>query len=540
MNQAWPPNYLQVFKERQTRYLKVKKNPELVPGLKTYYATHPVDFIQDWCITYDPRNSTRDGLPTLLPFVLFDKQRDLISFLMDCLEQQASGLVEKSRDMGATWACCAMSVWLWLFRAGSSVGWGSRKEILVDKIGDPDSIFEKMRMIIRYLPVWLIPRGYNEKLHSAYMKLINPENGATITGESGDNIGRGGRKAIYFKDESAHYERPERIEAALADTTNCQIDISSVHGTANVFYRRRDSGELWEPGKEIDKGKVQVFILDWRDHPSKDQNWYDTKRERAENEGLLHLFAQEIDRDYASAVEGVLIPSEWVKAAIDAHKILKLEIDGMTIGAVDVADEGGDKNAVAFRKGILLQYIDCWGKGDTGETTNRAITNARMFKATELYYDCIGVGAGFKAESNRLQRENIIPKNLKILPWNAAKEPQFPKAHIIRGDPDSPINRDFFANLKAQAWWRLRQRFENTYRAVVKKIDILDKSDLISISSSINKLHELIKELSQPTYGHDGKNRILIDKKPDGSKSPNLADAVVMAFWPVEKQKFYI
>jgi phage terminase large subunit len=133
-------------------------------------------------------------------------------------------------------------VWLWLYWPGAAVGWGSRKEQLVDKIGDPDSIFEKMRIIIRNCPGSCCPPGFDADDHMPYMKIVNPETGATITGEAGDNIGRGGRKLIYFKDESAHYERPEKIEAALADNTNVQIDISSVNGLGNVFHRRREAG----------------------------------------------------------------------------------------------------------------------------------------------------------------------------------------------------------------------------------------------------------------------------------------------------------
>src|ERR1700727_2911916 len=128
---------------------------------------------------------------------------------------------------------------------------------------------------------------------------------------------------VYFNDDSAHYERPELIEAALGDNTNVQIDISSVHGTANVFYRRRMAGEIWQPDKTSTKGKTRIFIFDWRDHPGKSQEWYDGRRIKYADEGLLHLFAQEVDRDYASSVEGIIIPSKWVKAAIDAHKKLK-------------------------------------------------------------------------------------------------------------------------------------------------------------------------------------------------------------------------
>lgn len=63
-----------------------------------------------------------------------------------------------------------------------------------------------------------------------------------------------------------------------------QIDISSVHGTNNVFYRRRMAGEEWRLGIIPIKGKTRVFIFDWKDHPGKTQAWYDQRRARNEAE----------------------------------------------------------------------------------------------------------------------------------------------------------------------------------------------------------------------------------------------------------------
>jgi phage terminase large subunit len=40
------------------------------------------------------------------------------------------------------------------------------------------------------------------------------------------------------------------------------------------------------------------------------------------------------------------------------------------------------------------------------------------------------------------------------------------------------------------------------------------------------------KKLTQPTYSINTVGKILIDKAPDGTRSPNLADAVVIAFQP--------
>jgi hypothetical protein len=37
-------------------------------------------------------------------------------------------------------------------------------------------------------------------------------------------------------------------------------------------------------------------------------------------------------------------------------------------------------------------------------------------------------------------------------------------------------------------------------------------------------------ELSRPTYSLNGAGKIIIDKAPDGMKSPNLYDAVMIRF----------
>jgi hypothetical protein len=238
---AWPPDYVAELITRQRRLRRLKADAGLRVGLTERYRDDPVAWIAHWAVTYHPRKAASNA-PTVMPFVPFPRQVEMIAFLHTCVDGQQSGLIEKARDMGATWLACAFSVWLWLYRPGAAIGWGSRKEQLVDKIGDPDSIFEKMRIIIRHLPKLMLPTGFDPRDDMPSMKIVNRATGATITGESGDNIGRGGRKLIYFKDESAHYERPEKIEAALADTTNVQIDISSVNGPGNVFHRRREAG----------------------------------------------------------------------------------------------------------------------------------------------------------------------------------------------------------------------------------------------------------------------------------------------------------
>ena len=537
MGAEWPPNYVRLFAWRQQQLLAFRQRRELVRGAKEFYRTHPVEFICDWVDTYDPRNAGKEGKLTRMPLVLFPRQQDLVRFLQACLDGDADGLIEKCRDAGATWVCVAFSVWLWLFWPGVTVGWGSRKEQLVDKLGVVDSIFEKIRLVIRGLPPEFMPAGFVEKDHMTYMRVINPELESTIVGEAGDNIGRGGRTRIYFKDESAHYERPELIEAALGDNTRVQIDISSVCGLGNVFHRKREAGEEWRGGPAL-PNRTNVFVFDWSDHPEKTQDWYHARRLKAEQEGMLHIFAQEVDRDYSASVEGVIIPADWVRSAVGAHLKLGIEVDGGWVAGLDVADEGGDKSALAQRWGIVLLSADAWGQVDTGVTARRAVQLLREPGRTQLMYDCIGVGAGIKAETNRLAAENLLPPGLKVEPWNAAAAPLFPEQHVIRGDRTSPLNKDYYHNLKAQAWWELRGRFWRTHQAITEGVHA-DPEDLISINPDLPGLQQLIKELSQATSSlSPGKMKLVVDKAPPGTRSPNLADAVVMAYWPVLSSRY--
>lgn len=543
----WPPNYPAVYRWRSKVLKQLISDPKTLKAAKVYYSTHPAEFIMDWMDTYDPRKSPTNANPALrgekwMPFVFFKRQKDVIDFFESCSHDQTSGLVEKCRDFGLTWLACGYSVWRWLFIKNDAIGWGSRKETLVDKPGDPDSIFEKIRLMLKRLPrIWL-PAGFSWGRNSTYMKLLNPENGAIIAGEAGDNIGRGGRRSIYVVDESAHIERPEKVEAALGDNTNVRIDISSVNGVGNVFHRRRENGVIWSP--EITSypfGFVRVFVADWRDHPLKTQEWYDARKARYEREGMAHIFAQEVDRNYAAAVSNTVIPYQWVEASIDAHiklpwfaEALEAHKDDWYAG-LDVADEGNDRNALTLRQWVIWRDVQEWGERDPGISARKAVLACREHKGHICcQYDCIGVGSGVKTEYNRLTTDEgvISAHEIPFIPWNAGASVLNPFDRIIPDDNESLQNKDFFDNLKAQAWWSIRTRFYKTFKAVTEGVRY-NPDELISIDSRITLLEQLKKELIQPTVGYSSRLKLLIEKKPDGMRSPNLADSGVMAFFPV-------
>lgn len=257
------------------------------------------------------------------------------------------GLTEKSRELGATQCALALACTLCLFNRGVVVGFGSRKEDTLDKSGDPSSLFWRARFFLERLPVEFLD-GWSLPKHSAHPRIQFPGMASAIAGEAGDQIGRGGRSTLFIVDESAFIERPELIEASLASNTDCRIDISTPNGPANAFAIKRHSG------------KVPVFTFHWREDPRKDDAWYQRQCEQLDP----ITRRQEIDLDYQARVEGVLIPSEYVQAAIGAHLKLGIEVCGERRAALDVVDEGRDLNALAGRHGILLEHLQTWpGKG---------------------------------------------------------------------------------------------------------------------------------------------------------------------------------
>ncbi|MGL4203454.1 MAG: hypothetical protein ACRCTT_18655 [Enterobacter roggenkampii] len=519
----WPSDH-KAECERRIRLLhRLRADPELARAAHIHYKHHPVDWCLDWATTYDPRNATR-GLPTLMPFSMFERQTDLIQFLHSCVLDEENGLIEKARDMGATVAASAFSVWLWLYWPGAAIGFGSRKEELVDRLGDPKTIFDKLRSCIRNLPSDLFwPKGFHPDKHMTYMKIINPSNGATIAGEAGDNIGRGGRTLIYFKDESAHYERPELIEAALGDNTNVQIDISSVNGMGNVFHRRRMAGFEWNPGCTAPPGKTRIFIMDWSDHPGKTQTWYDARRQKAEDEGLLHVFAQEVDRDYSAAVENILIPAAWVQAAKGAHLKLNLSPSGKRTAGMDVADGGSDVNALCMMRGMLVEHMETLA-GDGDDAYYDFHAKAAQRGAHEFWYDVTGIGRAAKVAAKNTENEMPV---FAWVPSGAVVNPH----ESIMGDGDEDVtrtNRDHYATLKAQAWFYLRRRFKKTFDWVRNGIPC-DPDDIISLPEKAPWVDKLITELGQVTYGYQSGGKVIVNKAPAGTKSPNMADALVIA-----------
>ncbi len=525
------PNYDEIFRARIERLTwlrsgKANERAAKMTDVRAYYTENPADFISDWAVTVDPRNAER-GLPVLVPFILMPKQREMVHFVVDNWRKSQGVVIEKARDVGASWVLMALSCTMCLFVRDFMAGIGSAKEDKCDRSGDPDTLFYKAEHFLTYIPPDFT-YGWDRKKHRAHLRIVIPHMGSSITGEAGDNIGRGGRKSWYIVDEAAHVERPKLIDASLAATTNCRIDASSVNGMANSF------------AEKVHGGKVPRFTFTWRDDLRKDDAWYQKKCDELDPV----IVAQELNLDYNAAVDHQIIPAAHVAAAIDAHIKLGIKPTGVRESALDWADVGRDKCAHGFRTGCLLEWAESWNAAgsDTLDSLLRVERNCDERGVHDVTYDADGMGAPlvslFRVVNERRAKSNEGKNRNKT----ALLQPLRPHAYRSSGAvmwPEQKVpgagdrrNEDLFANFGAQAAWHLARMFANTYAAVTGKP--YDREMIISISGdeAFKERGRLCVELSQPKWKYSPTGKLTVDKVPDGALSPNLADMARMLFAP--------
>ena len=255
---------------------------------------------------YDPRAALK-----VRPFYPYPRQENYLAWLDETVFLRAtSGMVEKSRDEGATVGALDWIVKCWLNVPGFSAFLSSATEDLVDTNKEPNTLFEKIRFQLRLTPSWMLPQGFNLQRDMPYMNIANPENGATITGGAPTvNVGRQRRATVVLADEFQSWPNGGfQQNTALSQTSYSVIKLGTPLGTLNQYY------------KDTHADDANVFILDWHDNPVKDVRWYvalpfgyvGPRMTAAE-------IAQEVDRNYEASQPGRVWPETVFR---EAHTVI--------------------------------------------------------------------------------------------------------------------------------------------------------------------------------------------------------------------------
>jgi phage terminase large subunit len=481
---------------------------------KARCAADPLYWFDHHVWTYDPRLVGKPG-GAYVRFILWPKQREFITWLWERVKAGEEGLGEKSRDVGVTYLCGGFALWAWLFQPGFKSTFGSRKVDYVDKKDDPDSIFAKIRIMLYRQPVQFLPEGFNRAAHDNYMRITNPETGSVITGEGGEDMGRGGRSSMYVVDEAAFVSNAESIEKALSGNTDCVIWVSSVNGMGNLFARKRHS--ILKPH--------QIFRLHWRDDPRKTEEWAAAKQASFSDPTT---WASEYDIDYSASVEGICIPAIWVESA---KRLAALEprlspsnrgVTGLDVGA------GKSKSVAITRCGPVVIKPLSRADPDTTETAHWGLAAAKEAGAAFLNFDAPGVGAGVASTLKHNQVEGLT-----VSAVNTGLPP------TLRRWPDGRTSEEMFGNSKAEVWWLCRTALQRTHEHVAflegKDTGVEHPlTDLLALPSGDKDSDALCLQLSLVKWERNERGKIVIEQKKAlarrGIASPDYADALMLTF----------
>jgi hypothetical protein len=303
-------DYLTKLKQRADIVNKCKSDSNFVIKMSLeVWRNDPVAFIETfgWVIIPEFNNSIE-------PFFLFPYQKTIIEKIYKAEEsgEDHEILVDKPRGMGLTWTLVWYQLWRWLF----SENWGgfnlSRSEAEVDNgTNDPgSSIFGKYRWGIEHLPDWLIPEGFVPKgkkgtTTDMMLRISNPKLGSSLIGSStNQSAGRSRRYSMTFVDECFAIEHFQSVYRSLQSVSRVKVFVSTVK-----------AGRIYQDFKSMTEEQGNYISLSWKDHPFKDQIWYEEQVKKAEFDPEV---MKEIEVDYSVNIKSQYYPEiRQARTAVD-------------------------------------------------------------------------------------------------------------------------------------------------------------------------------------------------------------------------------
>ena len=273
------------LKWRAKVHRRVMDDPSYASTVWDACAADPLFYISGFGFTYDPRPGTFGRRP----FILWPIQHWGLREILDSIGKYDL-LIDKSRDMGASWMCVLAYEWRWHFHREQSFLLGSRDATYVDNAANPKSLFWKIDFFHRSLPPWLMPHGFKYSEHRRKMHLTNPENDSVIDGETTTkNFARGDRRTGVMCDEFAADPDGHAVLASTQDVTESRLFNSTPQGinTAHETLHQTD---------------IKILRFHWRDHPEKRKGLYCTAKD-----GTLDVLDKEhYPKDYEPILDGRL------------------------------------------------------------------------------------------------------------------------------------------------------------------------------------------------------------------------------------------
>ena len=303
---------------------------------------------------------------------------------------------------------------------------------------------------------------------------------------------------LYILDESKAIPDPtwDAVEGALAGTGNAYaLATSTPESPSGRFYdihARRPGLEDWWPRhvsleETIASGRIS-------------RAWAEQRRRQWGEKSPI--YQNRVLGEFSSGdSETAVIPLAWIEEAVERWRDWRAaggRLSEQTSVGVDVGG-GGDATVLARRHTHIVPELLVYPKGDTMETAGRVVQ--ALARGGRAIVDSIGIGAGVL---HRLREQKV-----RAIAFSAGSRSE-------RSDVSGELR---FANLRAEAWWGMRERLDPSLGAIV----CLPDDDV------------LVGELAAPTWRTTSNGSVQIESKDDIrqriGRSTDRADAVVQAFW---------
>jgi phage terminase large subunit len=206
-----------------------------------------------------------------------------------------------------------------------------------------------------------------------------------------------------------------------------------------------------------------------------------------------------LSNSYRTLVKGLpplsepdtLIPYDWVIAASE-RELIPDPTDPM-IGGLDPGG-GGDESVLTVRQGPKIIMQEKFSSPDTMQVTAWACGIFRDYELVVLGIDNIGIGAGVYDRMRELDY-NVVSVDARR----------------------SARDEDRFDNVRAELWWKGRDRFE---------------AGIIQIPPD----QMLMEELWGPKFDREGKKikvetKAMMKKRLEAGRSPNHADSLLISLY---------
>ena len=287
------------LKDRYSMLLKAKSDKK-AQAVLIEKSKRDIKFFFEYFL-YTDRNKLFEYLDLQdMPFMLFDYQKEAVDEIWSCIVHWKKVFIEKSRQLWLSWIICWIFLYWFLFH-GHKYTMITMTQDEIDKSWDIDSLFEKLRYMIRLLPQWMLPDWLSKEVWTEYnksMSISHPSGTSGITGKTWwkPDAGRWGTRNAVFLDEMASLTYARQINMSVGSSSPCVIYNSTPKWEFNEFYEMRKKAMLWE---------IEWLRYHWTEHPFYNDKWHEWYCKGKSTEAI----AQELEIDYNVAIKWRVYPN---------------------------------------------------------------------------------------------------------------------------------------------------------------------------------------------------------------------------------------